>query len=184
MLKTLPNQFKSTIVFITAYDTYAIKAFEFGAVDYLLKPFTEERFEQTIQRILKRSSTKKLSEILAFLTHQQQLDLDTLNVEKEKTIYIKSGSQFHKVNVDSIWYLEKEGNYMVFHTAEKPIVCRHNMKDVFELVNQKDFIRVHKSFLVNKKHINVIDTHVVIIGKKKIPIGRIYKENLLKLLSE
>ena len=184
LLKTLPGKFDGTIVFITAYDKYAIKAFEFGAVDYLLKPFTEERFALTIERILERTDKKGISEILALLNRQDPIIKNTSKGQGEKTIFIKSGSQVHRVNVNSILYLEKEGNYMVFHTLEKKIICRLNMKDIFELVSENDFIRVHKSFLVNIVHISIIDTHVVLIGKKKIPIGRMYKENLLKLIDK
>ena len=104
------------------------------------------------------------------------------NTETDKTIYIKSGPQLYKVQVDDILYLEKDGNYLTFYTKDKKILSRQNMKDIFEVLSPEEFIRVHKSYVVSKKHMEIIESHQIRIGQTKIPVGRNYREDLMKIV--
>lgn len=183
MLESMDG-YEGMIVFITAFDKYAIKAFELGAIDYLLKPYNTERFLSTIDRILKRKRTVKLEKILQMLDGHgpEPLRESESRNEIEKTMYIKSGTQIHKISSKDIRYIEKDGNYLTFHTTDKKILSRQNMKDLFDILNPEEFIRVHKSYVVSKKHLEIIESHQVRIGNAKIPVGRNYRDNLLKIM--
>jgi DNA-binding LytR/AlgR family response regulator len=87
----------------------------------------------------------------------------------------------YKVNISDILYLEKDGNYLIFYNRDKKMLSRQNMKDIFEILNTEEFIRVHKSYVVALKHIEVIESHQIRIGDIKLPVGRNYKEDLMKI---
>jgi two-component system LytT family response regulator len=149
------------IIFTTAYSHYAVESYDLNALDYLLKPITFERFLAAINK----SSTTPPSK-------------NTTSNEDGHTIFIKSGPQTYQVKVDEILYLEKDGNYITVHLKDRNILIRENMGDIFDLVPESDFIRVHKSFVVAIKHIAMIEVHQLIINGEKIPIGSTYRELL------
>ena len=161
---------KPKVIFTTAYSEYAVDSYEYDAIDYLLKPIEFKRFLKAVTKAkqILHSTNEPLLEF-----HQKS--------PTEKTIYIKSGPQLFKVNTNDILYLEKDGNYLTFHTNDKKILSRQNMKDVFDIVSPKEFIRVHKSFVVAIKHMEIIETHQIKIGNVKIPVGRNYREDLMKI---
>lgn len=158
------------IIFTTAYTDYALDSYEYEAVDYLLKPIDFHRFVKAVSKVKKLISLE--SPANTFETNQDHND---------KIIYIKSGPQLYKVNTADILYLEKDGNYLVFYTKDKKMLSRQNMKDIFEILNPEEFIRVHKSYVVALKHIEVIEAHQIRMGDIKLPVGRNYKENLMKI---
>ena len=161
---------KPKIIFTTAYSEYALESYEYDTIDYLLKPIEFQRFLKAVTKVKQLISSEKT---------QPQISEDMKS--SEKTIYIKSGSQLYKVNTNDILYLEKDGNYLTFHTKDKKILSRQNMKDVFDIVSPEEFIRVHKSFVVAVKHMEIIESHQIKIGSAKIPIGRNYREDLIKI---
>ncbi|MCB0471835.1 MAG: response regulator transcription factor [Flavobacteriaceae bacterium] len=161
---------KPKVIFTTAYTEYAIDSYDYDTVDYLLKPIEFQRFLKAVNRARQMISVTK-----------EQLVAASDSNKTEKTIYIKSGPQLFKVNTNDIIYLEKDGNYLTFHTTNKKILSRQNMKDVFEIVDPKEFIRVHKSFVVAIKYMEIIESHQIRIGEIKIPVGRNYREDIQKL---
>lgn len=164
---------KPRIIFTTAYSEYAIDSYEYGAVDYLLKPIDFHRFVKAVMKAKNLISLESASP-----------PAESNSGDHHKTIYIKSGPQLYKVDIADILYLEKDGNYLVFHTADKKLLSRQNMRDIFEILAPNDFIRVHKSFVVALKHVDVIESHQVRIGDLKIPVGRNFREELLKITQD
>lgn len=161
---------KPAVVFTTAYSEYALDSYEYDALDYLLKPISFRRFMKSIHKFKKQI--------------EPTLEIPNEDAPKsDKIIYIKSGTQTHRLSIDDIIYLEKDGNYLIFHTQNRKILSRQNMKDIFEILNPDNFIRIHKSFVIAKKHIEIIETTQVIIASKKLPIGRNYKDNVDRLLN-
>ena len=160
---------KPKIIFTTAYSEYALDSYDHDALDYLLKPIDFQRFLKAVAK-----AKQAMAPVKEF--SQNNLGSD----KTEKTIYIKSGPQLFKVNTDHILYIEKEGNYLTFHTKKKKILSRQNMKDVFAIVGTKDFVRIHKSYVVALKHIEIIESHQICVGSTKIPVGRNYREALMK----
>ena len=149
------------IIFTTAYSHYAVESYDLNALDYLLKPITFERFLAAVNKVAAALSPK-----------------NTTANEDEPTVFIKSGPQTHQVKVADILYLEKDGNYITVHLKDKNILIRENMGDIFDLVPQTDFLRVHKSYVVAIKHISMIEVHQLVINGEKIPIGSTYREAL------
>lgn len=169
-VKTLDD--KPEIIFTTAHSEYAVESYEYGAVDYLLKPIKFDRFLKAVTR-----AHNKLEGIDGFE--------DNLSGKGQSTgtsIFVKSGPQTYKVSTDDILYLEKDGNYLIFHTRGKKILSRQSMGDVFDILDKKEFVRIHKSYIVPLNKIDVIERHQVIIEKTEIPIGRTFKDDFFEQL--
>ncbi|WP_150451472.1 LytR/AlgR family response regulator transcription factor [Arenibacter lacus] len=161
---------KPKVIFTTAYSEYALESYDHNTVDYLLKPIGFKRF------------LKAVAKAKSLLVPETPASNPSRAIERDKTIYIKSGPQLHKINTQDILYLEKEGNYLTFHTKTKKILSRQNMKDVFEIVSPTEFIRVHKSYIVSKRHMEIIESHQIGMGSIKIPVGRSYREEVMKMV--
>jgi DNA-binding LytR/AlgR family response regulator len=155
LLQTLSP--RPMVIFTTAYSHYAVESYTLHAVDYLLKPITFERFLAAVN--------KAVASVAVALGEPPAL-------------FIKSGPQTYQVRVRDILFLEKEGNYITVHLADRDILVRENMVDVFDLVPAADFVRVHKSFVVAIRHITTIEVHQVTVAGVKIPIGSTYREAL------
>ncbi len=161
---------KPKVIFTTAYSEYALESYDHNTVDYLLKPIGFKRF------------LKAVAKAKSLLVPETPASNPSRAIERDKTIYIKSGPQLHKINTHDILYLEKEGNYLTFHTKTKKILSRQNMKDVFEILSPAEFIRVHKSYIVSKRHMEIIESHQIGMGSIKIPVGRSYREEVMKMV--
>src|SRR6202012_4807360 len=150
------------IIFMTAYSHYAVESYTLNAIDYLLKPITFDRFLAAVNKAVAAIGSRSAA---------------TANNE-DPTIFIKSGPQTHQVRVSDILYLEKDGNYITAHLKDRKIIIRENMGDIFDLVPEAEFIRVHKSYIVAVKHITMIEVHQLTVNNEKIPVGSTYRESL------
>ena len=155
---------KPMVIFTTAYSQYAVDSYNVHAVDYLLKPITFERF------------------LLSVTKAHELLTLRNKTPTTSQFVLLKSGSQTFRVKLDAILFLEKKGNYLFVHTQEMKILIRENMNQVFSILPEKGFLRVHKSFIVSLDHITSVEAHQLVLGTTKIPIGHLYKEELKKRL--
>lgn len=135
------------IIFVTAYDQYAIHAFEIAAIDYLLKPVDIERLKLSITRVKTQRNTEQQAQRLALLSN-------TLESKQLKNIVVSDKGQQNIIPIESIIAIEAQESYCFIHTSEKKIVASKNLKH-FETVLESlpQFIRVHKSWIVNKEHI-------------------------------
>ena len=163
LLQTLSP--RPLIIFTTAYSQYAVESYELNALDYLLKPVTFERFLAAINKAAAAFSSKS-----------------TTGMDEDAVVFIKSGPQTYRVKVSEILYLEKNGNYITIHLKNENILIRENMGDIFDLVPAADFIRVHKSYVVGIRHINMIEVHQLMVNGEKIPIGSTYRDSLRERL--
>ena len=163
LLKTL--QKRPNVIITTAYPEYAIEGFELSVTDYLVKPFSLGRFMQAVQKVNKKAVIKTT----------------TVIQEKETTnsIFVKSDKKIIKLNFDEIYYAEAYGNYVKIY-ADKMILTPQTLSDFLNKLT-KDFIRIHKSFIINFKHLKMIDGNQVILqNDAKLPIGKSYKKELLE----
>lgn len=158
------------VIFTTAYSEFAIESYNLDAIDYLLKPITFERFTKAINKVYDLHSIKEKQTIVT--------------ENDSKIVFIKSGPQLHQVKLNEILFLEKDSNYLIVHFKDKKIVIRENMIDVFNIIPKIGFIRLHKSYVVALRHIETIETDLVIINKVKIPIGITYKEMFFRKIEE
>lgn len=162
-LKTLKSP--PLIIITTAFSEFALEGYEFGVVDYLLKPIPFERFLKAINQVRERMSLK-----------------NTQPVEKKKLpetdfIILKSDTTEYKVNYSEIMYLEAYGNFVKVHTVNKMLLISENLKSISNKLSKDIFIRIHKSFIVNINRIEKIKGNKVFIGNESIPVGRYYKRD-------
>ena len=153
----------TAIVFTTAYGEHAVESYNLNALDYLLKPISLERFSKAIEKINGR--------------FQPRAALEANHPTKE--LYIKSGLEIHKVFLEDIHYLQKDGNYIYYWTSQKKIMARETVSEALQRLSN-DFIRIQKSYIINFKKIETIGTDYVVVHRTKIPIGSQYKNDLLE----
>jgi two-component system, LytTR family, response regulator len=159
-------------IFTTAYSEHAIKGYELNTVDYLLKPIEFDRFLKAVA---------KADELKALRDNNKGVLASGEN--RERIVFFKSGTTIYKIDVDDILYLEKEGNYFYVYTSNgKKLLVRMNFQDIFNLLPAGSFTRVHKSYIINIKHIDQIESQQIIINKAVIPIGITYREELMNLV--
>lgn len=150
------------IIVTTAYQEHALEGYELNIVDYLLKPFSFERFVKAINKL----ETKKT-------------ETPTVNSSRnEDGLFLRSNKKLVQVRLNDILYVESIGNYVKVVTTSKEVQVREKISDILTLLPEEDFIQVHKSFVVSKKHINEIEGNRILINNFVIPVGRTYKSNL------
>lgn len=162
------------IIFTTAYNEYAIKAFEMNAVDYLLKPFSKERFSQAVEKAAEKYRHRENDEkkIRRLIHETAQLP------EKTERIVVKTGSKIKVIPVEEILYLEAQDDYVMVYTEEGKFLKQQTMKHFEQVLDPAQYIRIHRSFIVNIRQITQIepyekDSHrVVIKNKTRIPVSR------------
>lgn len=160
------------VIFTTAYSDYALEGFNLDAVDYLLKPFTFERFLKAVNKAY------------------QQLHLPPPEPAGEKApppakdyMFVKSGYDIIRVRYDEIRYIEGLKDYVKIHTDGKTIVSLMSMKALAEEL-PANFVRVHRSFIVNFERITLVQKRKIYIQKVEIPIGEVYREAFLEKLKQ
>lgn len=152
------------VIFTTAYPDFALEGFELNAIDYLLKPIAFERFYQAVSKL------------------NSELKAEVSNPSTNEFIFIKTDgkNKFQKLFLDEILYLESLQNYVCVHTLKQQIITHSSLKNVIESLPQKDFIQIHKSFVVALKQIESTDSFSVFINAKELPIGATFKDVFFK----
>jgi DNA-binding LytR/AlgR family response regulator len=164
-IKTLKNP--PQVIFTTAYKEFAVDAFDLAACDYLLKPFSLERFMVAVDKAVERLQGKPpLQENVASTS--------------DDSIFIRADGKIYKILQNDVLYAEASGNYTKIVTANNIFMPTMTFSAAEELLPKKIFVRVHRSFIINKNRISHIDGNRVYVGKTEIPIGSNYKEVFLK----
>ena len=157
------------VIFTTAYPEFAVEGFELNAVDYLLKPFSFERFLKAVNKAL-----EKLNASIA----------QNNDPGKTSFIFLKADKKIHKVDLDSIFYIEAIGDYMKVVTDSGQLIINETMKKLQEELPGRSFIRVHKSFIISRNKIKFIEGNYVQVEDKSIPIGATYRNDVLANLDK
>lgn len=165
-IKTL--QQKPAIIFTTAYSEYALEGYELDVIDYLVKPFPLDRFIKAVNKAIEFIDLKRSA---------GKTDQDTMG---SNYILLHADHKIYKVNLDDIQYIEGLKEYVSYFTKEKRIIVLQSLKSIEESLPSNKFIRVHRSYIVPINKIKTLDGNQVQIGDKLIPIGRSYKEEVLK----
>ena len=169
-IKTLTNPPK--IIVTTAYKEFALEGYELDISDYLLKPFSFQRFVKAINKTIVNLNNKQT------LTQNIAITDSSIDVD---SIYIKSDKKHHQVHFNDILFLEAYGHYCKVYLKDKMILCNDKISS-FEASLPNVFIRTHKSFIVSKNKIQQIEGNRILINEHKIPIGQTYKTKVNKLL--
>ena len=169
------------VIFVTAYDQHAIKAFEKNAVDYLLKPLDEERFSTAISRALKRKGLEQnnIEELMESLKPERKAAYDT-------HIFVQKSEKLFNLAVDDILFLEASGDYTVITTKADQYVSSSGIGRLEELLTPDIFFRVHRSTIINIHHLKEIEKHfnggmmVKMNNGKTFPVSRTYAKMIRK----
>lgn len=164
------------IIFTTAYSEYAAESYNQDAIDYLLKPITFDRFLKAILKVQRRVGEAE------GMTGEKPELIEGAEENVSSEVYVKSGTKLYKLKTNDILYLEKDGNYVTFHTKDRKVLSRQNMSQVLNLLPEKAFLRVHKSYIVALQHIEIVETHQLTIQGKRIPIAKTYRPALMERL--
>ncbi len=162
------------VIFTTAYRDYALQGYELDVVDYLLKPISFDRFLRAVNKVIQQSSRDSSP---ASATTE---DLDS----GEAHIYLKSDKKMVKIPLADILYIESLKDYIRVFTPEKNVTAYQRISFMEEKLPSHKFIRVHRSFIVNLDKVDAYSTPSVEVGGKEIPIGRNYRQDVLKALND
>lgn len=166
MLKTL--QYSPKVILTTAFSEFGVESYEYGITDYLLKPISYERFLKAVNKILIPKE--------ADLNHSKSEEKPSL---APAFIFFKADKKIHKYYFKDILFIEGSGNYVKIHSkSEKPLMVLDKLSDLLEKLPQKQFIRIHKSFIVNVSDIQKIEGNMLTIHNKVLPISTSFKQNL------
>jgi two-component system LytT family response regulator len=204
VLAHLPQESLPVVVFVTAYDQYAIQAFEAHAVDYLLKPIDDARFATTLERVREHVRARtaarerdRLLEIIAEITGCGELALDELLIHGPKAIGaprpevlpIRQGRETVRVPVAAIEWIDAAGDYMCIHAAGDTHILRGTMKQLEELLDPKLFQRIHRSTIVNLRLVRSLRAHIngeyflTLDGGHELKLSRSYRDKVEYFLS-
>jgi two-component system LytT family response regulator len=172
------------VIFVTAFDEYAVKAFEFNAVDYLLKPFDEIRLRRSVERAIQRISARRQPD----LATQLQALLDSRTRKWPERIVVREGERFDFVPVDSIEWIESANNYVQLHCGLRQHLLSESLTGLEGRLNPARFLRIHRGRIVNLSRIEAI--HPLLGGTYELELrsgtrlttGRQYKNQVQALL--
>ncbi|MEJ7767644.1 MAG: LytTR family DNA-binding domain-containing protein [Chitinophagaceae bacterium] len=167
-LKTLKTQ--PQVIFTTAYKEYALDAFDLAACDYLLKPFSMDRFIIAVDKAIEK------------LSLQPAIGTETAEIKADDFLFIKADGKIFKVKHDDLLFAEANGNYTKITTTQNILLPGMTFSAFEELLPKSRFLQVHRSFIINKSKISHIEGNRVFINSTEIPIGSNYKEFFMKEL--
>lgn len=178
------------VVFVTAYDKYAIKAFENQALDYVLKPIDEQRFEKVIDRIRQQFHQRQISPSLKETEHLRKVinGLKQKLVAQEAEICVKTDEGYFQIKLAELLYLEAVGDHVCFHFNGKQLITRNTLKYYIAQLQEHNFYQVHKSFLVNAEHVKQViklrfgDHQLLMSDTTKLKLTRHYKSVIEHLI--
>lgn len=166
-LKTMKHP--PQVIFTTAYKEYALDAFDLAAVDYLLKPFSLERFIIAVDKAVEKIQGNGTATVAE-------------NTDAEQYFFVKTEGKIYKILFGDILYAEANGNYTKIITAGNMLIPAMTFSAIEKVLPADRFIRIHRSFIINKSKISHIEGNRAYINNAEIPIGNNYKDTFLKIL--
>ncbi|MCF0063250.1 LytTR family DNA-binding domain-containing protein [Dyadobacter chenwenxiniae] len=167
LLKTLKNP--PLVIFTTAYKEFATDAFDLAACDYLLKPFSIERFIIAIDRVIEKLDSKKTTKP------------ETQTITQSNHLLLRTEGRINKLNYDQIVYLEANRNNTKVVTMGEHLMSTNPLSSIETHLPNELFFRVHRSFIVNLSKITGLQGNRIILGKSEVPLGGNYKDDFLKV---
>jgi DNA-binding LytR/AlgR family response regulator len=168
-LRTLKNPPK--VIFTTAFRKYAVEGFDLNAVDFLLKPISFERFLQAVNKVMQLN-------IQAMESPNPLNDAD----QSHPFLYFRSDRKMVKVLLEDILYIESLKDYIKVVTTNKVIISKQSISSLVEMLPKDAFVRTHRSYIIAIKKIDSYDTEAIQIDKTEIPIGRLYRHEVNKII--
>jgi two-component system, LytTR family, response regulator len=157
------------IIFTTAHPDYAVQSYELPALDYLLKPISFERFVQAAHRaraVLQPPAPAEIPEPAA----------------ADEALFVRHDNRLRRVPINDLYYVEGQKEYLMYYTATGKILTLQSFRKLEELLPTGRFVRIHKSYLINLRHLEFVERHRVQVHGASLPIGETYREAFLELL--
>lgn len=161
---------KTGVIITTAYDNYAIKGFELNVTDYLLKPYSFQRFTQAVNKVMENFTQKKNNQ--------------SPSGETGSFIFVKTEYRLERIDIDSILFIEGMKDYLRIVCTNKKIMTLQSFSKFEESLPDKKFCRVHKSFIVALEKIESVERAVIKIGEQRIPVSNTYRENFFNMIKK
>jgi len=158
------------VIFTTAYPEYALEGYELDVVDYLLKPVPFDRFLKAVNK--------------AFPIGAVEEKMDLAEKKKQPFVYFRIDRKMKKVMLDDIMYIESMKDYIKLFTSEGTLITKQSISSVEEMLPEKEFARVHRSYIVSLNNIKSFTAEVIEIGNSHIPIGKLYRSDAMKILQQ
>ena len=184
VVESLPPQTKPAVIFVTAFDQYALRAFDVHALDYLMKPFDRARFRKALDRA--RNQMRQRSPVV--LDEQITKLLDSLQPKPPERLVIKSAGRIMFLRKDEIDWIEAASNYVKLYSCGKGYLVRHTIGDLERKLDSRQFLRIHRSIIVNIQKIRGVqpcnsgEFIITLTSGKELPSSRGYRQNLGALL--
>jgi DNA-binding LytR/AlgR family response regulator len=160
------------VIFVTAYREYALDSYDLDAVDYLVKPVTFERFLKAVFKV------KRL------MGHEVAPVITEYKKNPEAFVYVRVNKSMQKVFVNEIIYIESCKDYVkIFLTSSQNFIARQSISSMENMLSVHSFLRVHRSFLISLEKMTGYNNNDVMIGGKEIPIGRLYKQQVMEVIN-
>lgn len=155
------------VILTTSKTEYAYDAFQYNVTDYLKKPFSYVRFQESVSKAFESLNDKK----------------DAVKADKKEDVFIKSDGKLTRLNYEDILYIESVGDYVKYCTPDKKYITHSTLKAVEEKMNNNHFMKVHRSFIVNLRKISNIQEYTLLIGSSLIPISKLLKTEVMGRLN-
>ncbi len=166
-LKTIPDV--PQVILTTAFSDYALESYDLNVVDYLLKPFSFERFVKAVNKVPVDSSEKNIQEAAIGAKSGPEM------------LFIKSGYEHLKIQVSDILYIQSEADYTEIFTADRKYLTSHSLRHWLQTLDDRQFVQIHKSFIVNTGNITKVSgNRIYFDSDTHVPIGRAYKEEFVE----
>jgi two-component system LytT family response regulator len=199
LLAQIPSESLPLVVFVTAYDQYAIRAFEARAVDYLLKPIEDERFDATLEKVRAHVRARdalqqrdRLFGLIAEITGCGQIALEELLEHgsaavarpRAEILPIRQGREIVRVPIASIEWIDAAGDYMCIHASGQTHILRGTMKELEDILDPRLFQRVHRSTIVNLRRVKSLRAHMngeyflTLEGAHELKMSRTYRDKV------
>ncbi len=189
LISQIAQEEMPVVIFVTAFDQYAVKAFEIHALDYLLKPFDQERFDYTLQRAraqIERERGGDISRRLLGLLREKNYAPKYL-----QRLKVKTGSGYLFLKIEEIVWISAEANYLRIHTEKHSYLIRGTLGYIEGLLNPEQFVRIHRSTIVNVDCIKEMhqwfqhgEYSLSLTNGKRLTISRSYRERLMRLVGD
>lgn len=189
LVSEIPEERMPFVVFVTAHDRYALKAFDVDAVDFLLKPFDDERFQAAVEKAKRFMEMRTSSRLTGRLMELVRDHMHTRSPYTEVFVVRDRGRE-HKVAVDDLVFIRAEGNYVLLQTMDRRVLHRITMGNVQEELDPERFLRIHRRYLVNQEHVRGTkytgnnEFVFTMSNGEQIVSGRSYKEQIAQRLRE
>ena len=192
VIREMDPSFHGAVIFITAYEQYAVKAFELNAVDYLLKPFDQPRFEAALNKVVARSQTKEndFSQLIKKLQDSFEQLRPPGRPEQLTRILVKEPKKMFFINTEDVHWFEASGDYVIVHLEKKSHLINQSLNQLEAHLDRNDFARIHRSYIINVHCISEFEPYfngeyfITLKNNTRLKLSRTYRDRLGHLFAD